>query len=450
MDDGSNRKTERSDESIWNNINFFKIGLTVFLTFTACILLFFVLLRYKGIMSGIGVFLKAGESIIIGLMIAYLLNPVMKFVERYAHKLLKGRVKSPEKEKKMSRVIGVIGATVFLLIIIALLIAAIVPAVVSSIRSLVDTLPGYVESFISQLKKGQFGDTEFTRYFSLLLTNVTEYVEEWATTKLLPEAQNYITQITSGVISVVKAMINFVVGIVVAIYVMSIQETLIGQCKKIIYAIFSPSRGNLIIEVVRKSHKVVGGFISGKILDSAIIGVICYIGCCILRIPNSILVSVIVGATNIIPFFGPFIGAIPCLLLVVVQSPIHALYLLIFILVLQQVDGNIIGPKILGDSTGLSSFWVMFAILTFGGIFGFAGMVLGVPSMGVIYYLVRRLVNYGVQKRGLSTNTDDYLRLYKVDENTNEMIFVSEKKNEQKVVSGEEGKDRDDSTDSQV
>lgn len=161
-----------------------------------------------------------------------------------------------------------------------------------------------------------------------------------------------------------------------------------GQSKKIVYAIFKPKHGNIIIEVFHKADEVFGGFIIGKIIDSAIIGVICYFGCLILHIPDTILVAVIIGVTNVIPVFGPFIGAIPTLLLVVIQSPLHALYLLIFIIVLQQVDGNIIGPKILGDSTGLSAFWVMFSILIGGGLFGFLGMLLGVPvfAMNLLYY----------------------------------------------------------------
>ena len=180
---------------------------------------------------------------------------------------------------------------------------------------------------------------------------------------------------------------------------------------------------NKIIEIVRKASEIFGGFITGKILDSAIIGIICYVGCAILKIPDAILVAVIIGVTNVIPVFGPFIGAVPAILLVVIQSPIHALYLLIFIIVLQQVDGNIIGPKILGSSTGLSSFWVMCAILIGGGMFGFLGMLLGVPVFAVIYYVAQQMIDYVMTRKKLSIHTDDYIHLLSIDSVTNEMIY---------------------------
>lgn len=407
--------------------NYFKIGLTVFLTFVCCILFFFLLWRFKGFSDLWGKVMSAAEPIIIGLILAYLLNPVMKFVERPIYKYLAKKKVKDSKAKKIARVVGVIASVVFVVLTIALLIAAIVPSVIASVSSLVDTMPSNVTSFVRHIQEGKFGDSEAALILSDIFTKGTEYIEKWAKTELVPQAQNYITQITSGVISVVRAVMNFIIGIIVMVYVMSIQETLIGQSKKIIYAIFKPKRGNIIIEVVGKANDIFGGFISGKILDSGIIGLICYLGCCILQIPNAILVAVIVGVTNIIPVFGPFIGAIPSLLLVVIQSPWHALYLLIFIIVLQQVDGNIIGPKILGESTGLSSFWVMFAILVFGGLFGFAGMLLGVPIFAVIYYLVRRIVNYALRRRDLSEDTLDYIEATSVDVVTNEIKYSQEK-----------------------
>ena len=258
---------------------------------------------------------------------------------------------------------------------------------------------------------------------SIALQNATDYIEKYATEKIMPEAQKYVTQITTGVISLVRAILNFIIGIIVMVYVMSIQETLAGQSKKIIYAVFKPRTGNIIVETIMKTNDIFGGFISGKILDSLIIGIIAYFGCIILHIPSTVLVAVIIGVTNIIPVFGPFIGAIPSLLIVVIQSPWHALYLLIFIVILQQVDGNIIGPKILGSSTGLSTFWVMFSILIGGGLFGFLGMLLGVPVFAVIYYIVRRVVNYALRKKKLPEETMQYTKTVGVDTNSNKLKY---------------------------
>lgn len=206
-------------------------------------------------------------------------------------------------------------------------------------------------------------------------------------------------------------------------YVLASKEKFAGQAKKILYATFKPVRANVILETIRKSNEIFGGFISGKILDSAIIGVLAYIVLSIMKMPDTILVAVIIGVTNVIPFFGPFIGAVPSFLIIVLQNPVQGLYFLIFVFILQQIDGNIIGPKILGDSTGLSSFWVVFAIMIFGGLWGFVGMLLGVPIMAVIYYVAQRTVSYFLRKRGLTDATDDYIELERVDKTTNEMIY---------------------------
>lgn len=414
------------------NVYLAKIGLMIFITFVCCALFFFLLLRYEDFSDVWGDIMRAAQPIIIGLVLAYLLNPVMQFAERYIYKGLASRMKSDEKAKRWARGLGIACALLFLIAVIALLLAAIIPSVIASIMSLIDTVPGSVRNFISMMESGVLGNFEFTEMFGDFLTEATEMAQKWAQDTLLPQAQTYIAHVTTGVISVVKLLLNFVIGMIVAMYVLMIKEKLVGQSKKIVYAIFKPKYGNIIVEVVHKSNEFFGGFISGKIVDSAIIGLICYMGCCIMSIPYAMLVSVVVGVTNIIPVFGPFIGAIPSLLLVVIQSPWHALYLLIFIIILQQVDGNIIGPKILGNSTGLSSFWVMFSILIGGGMFGFVGMLLGVPVFATIYYILRRLVNYGISKRRLPIDTDAYVHMSKVDEGTQAFVYEERPKKKKK------------------
>lgn len=423
---------ERKQKGKEQNVYLAKIGLMIFITFACCILFFFMLLRYQGFADGWHKIVGAAQSIIIGLVLAYLLNPIMEFLERKLYKRLKGKMKTDQKAKKLSRGLGIAGAILFLLIIIILLIAAIVPSVISCIVGVIDTLPGNVQNFIKVVQSGKLGEYEVTGTISDMLTKLVDYVENWATKTLLPEAKTYLLQITSGMINMVKAVINFLVGIIVAAYVLMIKESLIGQSKKAIYAIFKPRQGNIIIETMHKADEIFGGFIIGKIIDSAIIGVICYVGCSILHIPDAMLVAVIVGVTNIIPVFGPFIGAVPSLLLVVVQSPWHALYLLIFIILLQQVDGNIIGPKILGSSTGLSSFWVMFAILIGGGLFGFLGMLLGVPVFAMIYYIVQRLVNHSIGNRQLPIATDAYVDVKSVDLANGTLVHYEHNKQKKK------------------
>lgn len=423
------------------NIHLAKIGVMVFITFVCCILFFFSVLRYQGFANGWHKVISAAQPIIIGLALAYLLNPVMKFFERHLYRLFKDRMKTDQKARRMARGIAITCSIIFLIVVIVLLIAAIVPSVVNSIMGIVDTLPANVANLVKMIQEGHLGNYEVADTIGDVLTKLTDYVENWATKTLLPQARTYLIQITSGVINMVKAMFNFVIGIIVAVYVLMIKERLIGQSKKVVYAVFKPKQGNIIVETMHKANDIFGGFIIGKIIDSAIIGVICYVGCSILRIPDTMLVSVIIGVTNIIPLFGPFIGAVPALLLVVIQSPWHALYLLIFIIVLQQVDGNIIGPKILGNSTGLTSFWVMFAILIGGGMFGFLGMLLGVPVFALMYYIVRRLVNHGVAKKQLPVMTADYVKVARIDENTREFQLYKETKKKKQNTAKKEDAD---------
>ncbi|MGN1158051.1 MAG: AI-2E family transporter [Agathobacter sp.] len=414
-------KNKKNDEK-----KYLKMGITGFCTIAAAILFFFALYRMDEISGMFAIIFKSAEPIIIGLVLAYLLMPVKNFVERPIFRLM---LKTGLKEKTckdFSRGIGIAGALIFFFILIGIFVSILVPALGSSIVTLVNNMSKYVTSFIAWTEEIGIKDTTIFVMLGEYLTEFTASLEVWAKNDLLPLVQQYIAQITTGVFAVFKTFLNFIIGIVVVVYVMSIEETLRGQGKKAIYAFFPAQKGNLIIATLRKSNEIFGGFIMGKILDSAIIGVICYIGCLILRIPSALLVAVIIGVTNVIPFFGPFIGAIPSVLIVLIQSPIHGIYLAIFILILQQVDGNIIGPKILGDTTGLSSFWVLFAILVAGGLFGFVGMLLGVPVFAVIYYIIQEVIKYRMEKRKLSSNTEDYIKLLYIDSQTKEMVYDEE------------------------
>ena len=323
-----------------------------------------------------------------------------------------------------------------------LLIAAIVPSVTRSIQGIVTELPTEVNNLIAWWEEFFEGDTEAVTFVGGLIENASNALEDFLKNDLLGQAQTYVASIASGVYYGIKFLTNLIVGIIVSVYVLASKETFAGQAKKIIYAIFKPVRANVIIETVRKSNEIFGGFISGKLLDSAIIGILTYFILSIMKMPDTMLLAVIIGATNIIPFFGPFIGAVPSFVIVVLQNPMQGLYFLIFIFVLQQIDGNIIGPKILGSSTGLSSFWVVFAILVFGGLWGFPGMLLGVPLMAVIYYIAQNIVEFLLRKRGLAKDTASYIDLIKVDKRTNRPIYetseMTEKKADEKSLQKDE------------
>ena len=197
----------------------------------------------------------------------------------------------------------------------------------------------------------------------------------------------------------------------ISIYVLFSKETFAGQGKKITFALFNTKTANQIIKDTRFISDTFIGFISGKIIDSIIIGFICFAGTSILKMPYALLISVIVGVTNVIPFFGPYLGAIPSTILILMVNPVKCIYFILFILVLQQLDGNFIGPKILGQSTGLSGFWVIFSITIFGGIMGVPGMIIGVPFFAVLYAMIKRLTNRLLLKRGLPSETNKYMNV---------------------------------------
>lgn len=236
------------------------------------------------------------------------------------------------------------------------------------------------------------------------------------TTDILPNIEKVITSIFASIMGIINLVKNVLIGIIVMVYLLNIKETLAAQGKKIIYSLFSLPVANEVVEKWRFIHRVFGGFIIGKIWDSVIIGILTFVWLSVLKMPYTVLISVIVGVTNIIPFFGPFIGAVPSAVLVLLADPKKCLWFLLSILAIQQLDGNIIGPKILGNSTGLSSFWVLFSILLFGGIMGPVGMIIGVPTFAVIYRLTAEWVNWRLKKRELSTVTDDYGDLKHIDE----------------------------------
>lgn len=406
------------------------ICLATFLTVAACIVFFFFIYRYHGFADSWKYLLHVMQPIIIGLTLAYLLNPVVNFCEVHAKKLLSPYVKNERRLAKITRWIGIIGSFLFIIIVIVLLIAIIVPSITSSVESIVKSLPDQIDATLLYIQKLTEGNSQLAYIVEEAATTISGYFENWFTDILIPAAQKYMTYIstvTSSVIGVFNTLLDIFVGIIVSVYVLFSKETFAGQGKKILYALFKPVRANVIIKTVRKSNEIFSGFITGKIIDSAIIGVLAYIVLSIMKMPDTVLVAVIIGVTNIIPFFGPFIGAIPSFIIIVLQNPMQGIYFLIFIVVLQQIDGNIIGPKILGNSTGLSSFWVVFAIMIFGGLWGFVGMLVGVPIMAVIYYVVHQIVAYVLKRRGIPESEIDYVSLKYINKYSNKPEYLAKK-----------------------
>ena len=432
-EDKEKKSVKRSD---WDIRPYLAIGALIFLVFCCCIAVFTMIFKYAALKKACAAFVGILQPILIGAVLGYLFNPLMRRIDTGLCGLILPKVKDKEKVKHVIRTVASILTLLIFLTLFGMIIYMIVPALMESIANLVNTMSANVEHFIdwyNNLSLPGKGSGEWEQY----LLMAAEYIEEWFDNSLVPQLQdftqwqNYLTSITLSAINVVVVLKNVVIGLIVSIYVLMEKERFEGQAKKIAFAILPIKQANELIQIVHKVDQIFGGFIIGKIIDSIIIGIICFIGCSILRMPYTLLVSVIIGITNIIPFFGPFIGAIPCLIIVTITDPLHGLYLLIFILVLQQVDGNIIGPKILGESTGLSSFWVIFAIMVGSGLFGFAGMLFGVPTFAVIYYLAQRLISHLLKRKGLPAKSLDYTVVTHVDPETKELCTGDWVRNEQ-------------------
>jgi predicted PurR-regulated permease PerM len=356
---------------------------------------------------------------IVGVVIAYLLAPVYNSLCRTLTELLGSKMK-PGSSRKLAKALAVAISILLAIGLIVGLIALVVPELISSISGLVASMPEYLNRgglWLDQfLKDNGFADGGIQQAYQ----QVSQNFEVWLQNEFLPNLQERMNSLMgsvfSGVMAAVNVLKNLVIGFIVAIYLLADKERLTGLTKKVLYSVAGGEKGNELMEHIRYTHKVFGGFIQGKILDSFIIGILCFIGASLLKLPYTLLVSVVIGVTNVIPFFGPIIGAVPCGILILLTDPMKCLYFVIFILALQQFDGNILGPRILGNATGVNAFGVLFAIIFFGGLFGFVGMIVGVPLFAVISSLAEEFINARLRKKELSMDTEDYVNLDYVDQ----------------------------------
>lgn len=394
-------------------------GMTYFLVVAASIIFYFALLRATNLTDVLWKIIDVLKPILYGLVIAYLLNPIVKKVDRHFVPFLQKKMNSEKKAAKLSRAAGIFLAIIVFFVIIVALFSMLIPELYKSIRDMVITLPGQINAFVDRLNILYTDDSTAGAIVKTAVNEGAQMFQTWLRTDLLPQANDLMSSLTVGVLNVFREVFNALIGVIVSVYILFSKEKFVRQTKKTVYAMLSFHHANVLLHLTRKSNEIFGGFIIGKIIDSAIIGVLCFIGISLLDMPYVMLVSVIVGVTNVIPFFGPYIGAIPSALLILLSDPMKGLYFIIFIFLLQQLDGNFIGPKILGNSTGLSAFWVIFSILLGGGLFGFLGMLMGVPTFAVIYYIIQMVVNSRLEKKNLPGHSDYYDEMSYVDDEGN-------------------------------
>lgn len=366
------------------------------------VLFFFFLYRLQGIGNVISQLSTILAPFIYGGIIAYLLRPMCNSLEAFF------QLRLPKKMRRFANAFAVVFSLLVGILVVYALITMVVPQLVESIVTLWNALPTKMEQLVNWATE-TFGKDE--RVVQFVEKNYRSYftdIDKWVQANVIPQVSSLVTNVGTSVWQVLKFVYNILIGLIVAVYVLHGRKRFGKQARLIVRSMFPDRWANRILEEVEFIDRMFGGFIDGKIIDSAIVGVLCYIGCTVLKIPSALLVSVIVGVTNVIPFFGPVIGAVPATLLILIDSPIKALWFLIWVIVLQQLDGNVIGPKILGNRTGLSGFWVMFSIILFGGLWGIVGMIICVPLFAVIYDTVRRLVRRGLRRRNHTELWDEY------------------------------------------
>lgn len=371
-------------------------------TISLSVLFFFFLYRLQGIGNVISQLSTILAPFIYGGIIAYLLRPMCNSLEAFF------QLRLPKKMRRFANAFAVVFSLLVGILVVYALITMVVPQLVESVVTLWNALPTKMEQLVNWATE-TFGKDE--RVVQFVEKNYRSYftdIDKWVQANVIPQVSSLVTNVGTSVWQVLKFVYNILIGLIVAVYVLHGRKRFGKQARLIVRSIFSDRWADRILEEVEFIDRMFGGFIDGKIIDSAIVGVLCYIGCTVLKIPSALLVSVIVGVTNVIPFFGPVIGAVPSTLLILIDSPLKALWFLIWVIVLQQLDGNVIGPKILGNRTGLSGFWVMFSIILFGGLWGIVGMIICVPLFAVIYDTVRRLVRRGLRRRNHTELWDEY------------------------------------------
>lgn len=384
----------------WNN-KYTTISVYVFLVICCSILFFSAVSELDAWVTKINEYMGILQPFMIGFVIAYLLNFILKFYEEKVFDLSElNKMKS-----KSKRGLGILFTYITAGIILYLFIQFVIPQLVDSIVGLANDIPRYVANLTTLVDDLSRQLDIGNEYINIAKEKFNELV-----TFIINIGANLIPLLGNFVMTIASSIWNIVLGVIISIYLLIDKEKFFGLGKKITFAMFSEEHANSLITLTHRSNNTFGRFLSGKIVDSAIIGALTFVILTAFKMPYTILISVIIGVTNIIPFFGPFLGAIPSAIIILFVSPIKAVWFILIIIVIQQVDGNVIGPKILGDSIGIGAFWILFSVLVAGKLLGLVGMIIGVPVFAIIYFIVKDFVEAKLKKKGLPTETSDYMK----------------------------------------
>jgi len=423
---------------------YLQIGLTLFFVAVGTMLVYFLFFRLSEIRAGIQAINKILAPIFYGLVLAYLMTPLMNTIEQKWLYPLFNKYNWWSKDKKRNkhiRGLSVLFTFAVVILLFYLFFASVIPQLYSSIQNLVSQYSTYTGNLTNYINSSLDNNPDVAKFLSSLVKDYSSEADDYLNDMVLPAIQSLLmpnmndilSSLSNGIMKVIMFLWNVIIGLVISLYVLSSKEKFLRGFTRLTYAIFERTSANKFLDSVRFTHQTFIGFLAGKIVDSFIIGVICYICCLFAKMPYAILVSVIVGVTNIIPFFGPYIGAVPSTIIILLVDPKKALTFIIMILIIQQVDGNFIGPAILSQSTGLTSFWIIFAITLFGGLMGVPGMIIGVPVTAVIGAGIEKWTQGRLARKELPTDAENYYNVGFIDEDHNINPYVMEKPEKKKV-----------------
>lgn len=338
------------------------------------------------------------RPIIYGCVIAYIFKPTCNTIHRLLLKAFEKKL-DEAKSKKYAHILSIVLTYIFWGLILYLVVSVVLPQFTKGIIKVINDIPSIMTYIITQVTEFLEGDEILSAYASVILTEINNMLSG-ISSDVLSVLKALAGGMINGIIGTVTVIFNVFVGLIVSIYLLSGRKKLAAQAKMLVRSVFGKKTSEYIIDEVMFADKMFSKYFVGSLIDSSIVGIVCYIGCLLLKIPYAPLVAVTVGVTNIIPFFGPYIGMIPSAVIILTVSPVKAIIFIIMMIIIQQLDGNILAPHIIGANTGLSSFWVLFAILLFGGLFGFVGMIIGVPVFACIYDTFGKLIRFCLKKRG--------------------------------------------------
>lgn len=404
---------------MWEKIDkkYIHIGAVILFVMFVSLVILFLFINWKNVTSVFLTFNRAMSPVYIGFIIAYLLNPLLRMIEKNAlDPLAKKTIKKPSMQKAAARGVSIFIVLVVGISMIAGLFMLVIPELFNSISLLVSNLPSYYTSFQNWLDEFMKSNPEMSSYIKDITNQAYDQVMTLLKVELLPSSSKFILGLTDSIATFFLVLFDVFLGLIFSIYLMANKELFLAQGKRMLYSILKKKHAENLLGHLKETNTVFGKFISGKLLDSLIVALLTFFVLTIASIPYAILISVLIGVTNVIPFFGQYIGSVPSAILVFLVSPMKGIIFLVLIVIIMQVDGNIIGPKIMGESIGLGSFWVLFSILIFGSLFGLLGMIVAVPVFAIIFRLIKKWSASRLEKKQLPVETKYYMTLEPVKE----------------------------------